>query len=231
MMPSASSSNASQWIVALTDGAANGENCGGGIRPAQVASQLQTRDGLNIHVLFITVDLTERNRRAIHDTVVRSSSDHIIAADGSVATLQQAWIDIGQQFFSSAMTTAFTASTFEEIFDIAAAVTFPIDIADITEGSAARTAFEADFKLHMAASLGGVPADKIFVDSITAARRRALGAQHDRRALQSSAVSVDFRLVALGAVRRIVFFHSIGRWFALSWALQGGALNLMRRRH
>ena len=90
------------------------------MRPGQVASQLQTRDGLNIHVLFITVDLSERNMRTIHDTVVRSGSDHIIGADGSVATLQQAWIDIGQQFFSSAMTTAFTASTFEDIFDIAA---------------------------------------------------------------------------------------------------------------
>eukprot|EP01043_Picozoa_sp_COSAG02_P012697 COSAG02_NODE_494_length_21161_cov_48.367534_8_plen_1392_part_00 len=200
MMPSASSSNASQWIVALTDGAANGENCGGGMRPGQVASQLQTQDGLNIRVLFITVALTERNMRTIHDTVVRSGNDHIIEADEAKASLQQAWIGIGQQFFSSAMTTAFTGLPFEDMFDIAATITFGIDIADVAEGSAARTAFEADFKLQMAASLGGVPADKIFVDSITAARRRALGAQHDRRALQSSAVSVDFRLVAPASV-------------------------------
>ena len=198
MMPSASSTNSSQWIIALTDGAANGANCRGGMQPNQVASQLQSQDGLNIHVLFITVNLDQRNMRTIHDTVVRSGHDHIIEADNAAASLQRAWITIGVQFFSDAMTTTFAASPTEDVFDIAAAVTFPVDIADIAEGSAARTSFEADFKTQMAASLGGVPADKIFVDAITAARRRA---QHDRRALQSSAVSVDFRLVAPASVQ------------------------------
>lgn len=201
MMPSASSTNSSQWIIALTDGAANGANCRGGMQPNQVASQLQSQDGLNIHVLFITVNLDQRNMRTIHDTVVRSGHDHIIEADNAAASLQRAWITIGVQFFSDAMTTTFAASPTEDVFDIAAAVTFPVDIADIAEGSAARTSFEADFKTQMAASLGGVPADKIFVDAITAARRRALGTQHDRRALQSSAVSVDFRLVAPASVQ------------------------------
>lgn len=202
MMLSVNGASSSQWIIALTDGAANGRP------PSQVASQLRTQDGLNINVLFITVALAPDYMGIIQDTVVRSGNDHIYPLDGDAATLQRAWIAVGEGLLGvrSNATVVFDAMTTTIAallqVDIAATITFPIDIADIAEGSAARTAFEADFRAQMAASLGGLPADKVFVDDITAARRRALATQHNRRALQSSGSSaVDFRLVAPASVQ------------------------------
>ena len=83
------------------------------------------------------------------------------------------------------------------VVEITATVGFPIDIADIAEGSAERQSFEADFKASMAGSIGGgsaVSADKVVIDDITAGRRR-LTTTDSRRRAQSSAVSVDFHIV------------------------------------
>ena len=94
------------------------------------------------------------------------------------------------------------ADASEPIVEIAAQVAFPIDIAAIAMGSDARTTFETDFKAQMAASIGGVPADKVFIDAITGARRRrAEMTDESRRVLQSSSVSVDFHIEAPASVQ------------------------------
>ena len=88
------------------------------------------------------------------------------------------------------------------VVKIAATVGFPVDIATIAEGSAARQTFEAEFQTSMAGSIGGgsaVSADDIVIDDIAAGRRR-LSATDSRRRAQSSAVSVQFHVVAPAAV-------------------------------
>jgi hypothetical protein len=104
---------------------------------------------------------------------------------------------------TTAVAEALTAADASEpIVEIAAQVAFPIDIEAIAEGSDARTTFETDFKAQMAASIGGVPADKVFIDAITGARRRrAEMTDESRRVLQSSSVSVDFHIVAPASVQ------------------------------
>jgi hypothetical protein len=86
------------------------------------------------------------------------------------------------------------------VVEIAATVGFPVDIATIAAGSTERATFETDFKTSMAGSIGGgsaVSADKVIVDEISAGRRRLL----DSRRMQSSAVSVDFHIVAPASVQ------------------------------
>jgi len=88
------------------------------------------------------------------------------------------------------------------VVEIAAAVGFPVDIATIAEGSAERQTFEAEFKTSMAGSIGGgsaVSADDIVIDDIAAGRRR-LSATDSRRRAQSSAVQVQFHVVAPATV-------------------------------
>jgi hypothetical protein len=84
------------------------------------------------------------------------------------------------------------------VVEIAATVGFTVDIAEIAEGSPARTEFETGFKTSMAASIGGgaaVTADKVIVDAITGSRRRLLTS----RRMQSS-VNVDFHIIAPASV-------------------------------
>jgi hypothetical protein len=73
-----------------------------------------------------------------------------------------------------------------------------VDIELIAPGSQARADFEADFKTQMATNIGGVPAEKIFVDGIAGGGRRLLWG---RRALQSTSVTVDFHIVAPASVQ------------------------------
>eukprot|EP00966_Prymnesium_polylepis_P138564 3201329-Prymnesium_polylepis.1 len=85
-----SSSRKSKWIVALTDGAsADG--------PLQVHHQLRDAAGVDIRVLFITVNLHHSYEATIRGTCVRANGDALIRADGGSSAIQQAWQDVGDR--------------------------------------------------------------------------------------------------------------------------------------
>jgi uncharacterized protein YegL len=80
----------SQWIVALTDGAAGDD-------PSAVGTALRTDAGRTIHVLFITVDLSSADMSEIRDTIWRDDSDSIIPANGGLGAITQAWTQAGER--------------------------------------------------------------------------------------------------------------------------------------
>lgn len=82
-------------------------------------------------------------------------------------------------------------STPQPTVQVAATVSFAIDVTTIAEGTPERAAFETNFQEAMAASIGGggaVPAESIIVTAISGGRRRLLEA----RRMQSASVDVDF---------------------------------------
>ena len=66
----------------------------------------------------------------------------------------------------------------EDVVQVTAALTFPVSIETIEEGSPERAEFETGFRASMAAELGGVRTDAIVVQGISG------GSVYDKTALQ-----------------------------------------------
>eukprot|EP00967_Tisochrysis_lutea_P068718 scaffold90121_cov30-Tisochrysis_lutea.AAC.9 len=83
-----SSGKRSKWLVALTDGASHDN--------AHDVERLLNAEGKDVHVLFITVNLSENDRRAIETAIRRTENDGMFSAS-DVSSLEQAWKDVGER--------------------------------------------------------------------------------------------------------------------------------------